>query len=136
MTVKRSRALIDFVAIKALNWQTGGAEGIRTPDPLDANEVRYRTALQPPETVAKASRRSGPAAHEIPRPAGRGAGDWWGTGGAIMAASALVDLQSRRSGLDHRSGKATAIMDEGPLVDHRSWPFAHDRRRVHELRGV
>ena len=26
---------------------TGGAEGIRTPDPLDANEVRYRTALQP-----------------------------------------------------------------------------------------
>jgi hypothetical protein len=27
----------------------GGAEGIRTPDPLDANEVRYRTALQPPE---------------------------------------------------------------------------------------
>ena len=26
----------------------GGAEGIRTPDPLDANEVRYRTALQPP----------------------------------------------------------------------------------------
>jgi hypothetical protein len=25
----------------------GGAEGIRTPDPLDANEVRYRTALQP-----------------------------------------------------------------------------------------
>jgi hypothetical protein len=27
----------------------GGAEGIRTPDPLDANEVRYRTALQPLE---------------------------------------------------------------------------------------
>jgi hypothetical protein len=27
--------------------QIGGAEGIRTPDPLDANEVRYRTALQP-----------------------------------------------------------------------------------------
>jgi hypothetical protein len=27
----------------------GGAEGIRTPDPLDANEVRYRTALQPRE---------------------------------------------------------------------------------------
>src|SRR5918994_7091393 len=26
----------------------GGAEGIRTPDPLDANEVRYRTAPQPP----------------------------------------------------------------------------------------
>jgi hypothetical protein len=26
-----------------------GAEGIRTPDPLDANEVRYRTALQPLE---------------------------------------------------------------------------------------
>jgi hypothetical protein len=26
---------------------SGGAEGIRTPDPLDANEVRYRTALQP-----------------------------------------------------------------------------------------
>jgi hypothetical protein len=25
----------------------GGAEGIRTPDPLDANEVRYRTAPQP-----------------------------------------------------------------------------------------
>lgn len=24
-----------------------GAEGIRTPDPLDANEVRYRTAPQP-----------------------------------------------------------------------------------------
>jgi hypothetical protein len=23
----------------------GGAKGIRTPDPLDANEVRYRTAL-------------------------------------------------------------------------------------------
>src|SRR3954463_16156058 len=27
-------------------WK-GGAEGIRTPDPLDANEVRYRTAPQP-----------------------------------------------------------------------------------------
>jgi hypothetical protein len=26
----------------------GGAEGIRTPGPLDANEVRYRTAPQPP----------------------------------------------------------------------------------------
>ena len=26
---------------------SGGAEGIRTPDPLDANEVRYRTAPQP-----------------------------------------------------------------------------------------
>jgi hypothetical protein len=26
----------------------GGAEGIRTPDPLDANEVRYQAALQPP----------------------------------------------------------------------------------------
>ncbi len=25
----------------------GGAEGIRTPDLLDANEVRYRTAPQP-----------------------------------------------------------------------------------------
>ena len=25
----------------------GGAEGIRTPDPLDANEVRYQAALQP-----------------------------------------------------------------------------------------
>src|SRR3978361_2475038 len=25
----------------------GGAEGIRTPGPLDANEVRYRTAPQP-----------------------------------------------------------------------------------------
>jgi hypothetical protein len=24
-----------------------GAEGIRTPDPLDANEVRYQAALQP-----------------------------------------------------------------------------------------
>ena len=29
--------------------ELGGAEGIRTPDPLDANEVRYRTALQPRE---------------------------------------------------------------------------------------
>jgi hypothetical protein len=29
--------------------ELGGAEGIRTPDPLDANEVRYRTALQPQE---------------------------------------------------------------------------------------
>jgi hypothetical protein len=28
---------------------SGGAEGIRTPDPLDANEVRYRTAPQPRE---------------------------------------------------------------------------------------
>jgi hypothetical protein len=28
----------------------GGAEGIRTPGPLDANEVRYQTALQPRET--------------------------------------------------------------------------------------
>ncbi len=27
--------------------RSGGAEGIRTPDPLDANEVRYRTAPQP-----------------------------------------------------------------------------------------
>jgi len=27
----------------------GGAEGIRTPDPLDANEVRYQAAPQPPE---------------------------------------------------------------------------------------
>src|SRR5690349_265517 len=26
-----------------------GAEGTRTPDPLDANEVRYQTALQPLE---------------------------------------------------------------------------------------
>ena len=25
----------------------GGAEGIRTPDPLDANEVRYQAAPQP-----------------------------------------------------------------------------------------
>ena len=31
----------------ALTWAFGGAEGIRTPDPLDANEVRYRTAPQP-----------------------------------------------------------------------------------------
>ena len=29
------------------HWDIGGAEGIRTPDPLDANEVRYRTAPQP-----------------------------------------------------------------------------------------
>jgi hypothetical protein len=29
-------------------WTICGAEGIRTPDPLDANEVRYRTAPQPP----------------------------------------------------------------------------------------
>ena len=36
-------------AISALtaNLGSSGAEGIRTPDPLDANEVRYRTALQP-----------------------------------------------------------------------------------------
>ena len=30
----------------------GGAEGIRTPGPLDANEVRYRTALQPQERLS------------------------------------------------------------------------------------
>jgi hypothetical protein len=29
--------------------QLSGAEGTRTPDPLDANEVRYQTALQPLE---------------------------------------------------------------------------------------
>src|SRR3954467_13037022 len=32
----------------------GGAEGIRTPDPPDGNEVRYRTALQPPVTPTDA----------------------------------------------------------------------------------
>src|SRR5262245_50803379 len=37
----------------------GGAEGIRTPDPLDANEVRYRTALQPPDFPCQAG--TGPA---------------------------------------------------------------------------
>src|SRR4029453_19517865 len=34
----------------------GGAEGIRTPDPLDANEVRYRTALQPQIAIDGTSR--------------------------------------------------------------------------------
>ena len=28
-------------------FDVGGDEGIRTPDPFDANEVRYRTALHP-----------------------------------------------------------------------------------------
>ena len=32
-------------------WGKCGAEGIRTPDPLDANEVRYRTAPQPQTVV-------------------------------------------------------------------------------------
>ena len=31
----------------------GGAEGIRTPDPLDANEVRYRAAPQPLEPLTR-----------------------------------------------------------------------------------
>ena len=37
-----------------------GAEGIRTPDPLDANEVRYRTAPQPrgPAEVPEATSRT------------------------------------------------------------------------------
>src|SRR3954449_858984 len=34
-----------------------GAEGIRTPDPLDANEVRYRTALQPRNRCGRAEAR-------------------------------------------------------------------------------
>src|SRR6185437_8919668 len=35
----------------------GGAEGIRTPDPLDANEVRYQAALQPRSGAQVARRR-------------------------------------------------------------------------------
>jgi hypothetical protein len=32
---------------RCLETSHGGAEGIRTPDPLDANEVRYQAAPQP-----------------------------------------------------------------------------------------
>ena len=39
----------------------GGAEGIRTPDPLDANEVRYRTAPQPPEPSTRLTGRPRPS---------------------------------------------------------------------------
>ena len=39
---------------------SGGAEGIRTPDPLDANEVRYRTALQPRDRSKRSKHRAAP----------------------------------------------------------------------------
>ena len=60
--------LIDLYADQAVYQELwGGAEGIRTPDPLDANEVRYRTALQPlTETSlpsASASATTGAASH-------------------------------------------------------------------------
>jgi hypothetical protein len=42
--------------MSGMAFELGGAEGIRTPDPLDANEVRYRTALQPQIAIDGTSR--------------------------------------------------------------------------------
>ena len=45
-----------------------GAEGTRTPDPLDANEVRYQLRYSP-RNVDKANRPAHGDANQIPRPA-------------------------------------------------------------------
>src|SRR5258705_6125532 len=50
-----------------------GAEGTRTPDPLDANEVRYQLRYSP-WNVDKANRHAPPGANQIPRRADRTAG--------------------------------------------------------------
>jgi hypothetical protein len=57
----RSTRAVSHCGKRPLSW--GGAEGIRTPDPLDANEVRYRTALQP---LARRTPGDGPATSSGP----------------------------------------------------------------------
>ena len=47
LTINQVPAIDILMAFPLVRAVGCGAEGIRTPDPLDANEVRYRTALQP-----------------------------------------------------------------------------------------